>query len=61
MNKKRTLSLVFAMFSLAGFAQESAEADITVKPEIKVSYLDSIKASFVRHHEMARIDSLWMK
>jgi len=61
MNKKRTLSLVFAMFSLAGFAQESAEADITIKPEIKISYLDSIKASFVRHQEMARIDSLWMK
>ena len=61
MNKKRTLSLVFALFSMAGFAQENAEADITIKPEIKVSYLDSIKASFVRHQEMAKVDSLWMK
>lgn len=61
MNKKRTLSLVCAAISWAGFAQDSASTDVAPKPEVKISYLDSIKASFVRHPEMARIDSLWMK
>lgn len=61
MNKKRTLSFVFALASFVAFAQESAEADITVKPEIKLSYLDSLKATFVHHEDMARVDSLWMK
>lgn len=54
------MSLVFALLSFAGFAQESAEADITV-PAVKLSFLDSIKSTFVRHHEMACIDSLWLK
>lgn len=50
-----------AAISWAGFAQDSASTDVAPKPEVKISYLDSIKASFVRHPEMARIDSLWMK
>lgn len=62
MNKKKTLSLVFALFSFAAFAQESAQADIsTVTPEIKLSYLDSIKATFTNHSDMACVDSLWLK
>ncbi|KOS07038.1 murein transglycosylase [Flavobacterium akiainvivens] len=61
MNKRRTLAFVFAAVSWAGFAQESADATVAPAPEVKLSYLDSIKASFVRHPEMARIDSLWMK
>jgi len=63
MNKKRTLSLVAAVVSVAGFAQTSAQADNTllIKPEIKLSYLDSIKSTFTRHEGMAKIDSLWMK
>lgn len=58
--KKRTLSLMFALVSTGLFAQETAQAEISPKPEVKVSFLDSIKASFVRNHEMACIDSLWM-
>ncbi|RWX00096.1 lytic transglycosylase domain-containing protein [Flavobacterium cerinum] len=62
MNKKKTLSLVFALFSFAAFAQESAQADIsTVTPEIKLSYLDSIKSTFTRHSDMVCVDSLWLK
>jgi len=63
MNKKRTLSLVAAVVSVAGFAQTSAQADnnFLIKPEIKLSYLDSIKSTFTRHEGMAKIDSLWMK
>lgn len=62
MNKKKTLSLVFALFSFAAFAQESAQADIsTVTPEIKLSFLDSIKSTFTHHSDMACVDSLWLK
>lgn len=62
MNKKRALSLLAIMFSFAGFAQESVSVDVQpVKQEKKLSYLDSIKSTFVRHEEMACIDSLWMK
>ena len=60
MNKKSTLSFIFALFSFAGFAQESAEAEIST-PEVKLSYLDSVKASFMRYESLACIDSLWMK
>jgi membrane-bound lytic murein transglycosylase D len=61
MNKRRTLAFIFAAISWAGFAQESAEVSVVPAPEVKLSYLDSLKLSFVRHPEMARIDSLWMK
>ena len=61
MNKKRALSLLFVVLSFGVFAQESAVADIQLTPVKKVSYLDSIKGTFVRHEEMACIDSLWMK
>jgi len=62
MNKKRTLSLVAALVSVAGFAQDSVTADNTiVKPEIKLSFLDSLKSTFIRHDEMACVDSLWMQ
>jgi len=61
MNKKRTLSLVLAMLSAGVFAQESAQADISAaRPEIKLSFLDSLKSTFVRNEQMAKIDSLWL-
>lgn len=61
MNKKTSLSFVCALLSLGAMAQESAEADINLKPEVKLSYLDSVKNSFVRHPDLAEIDSLWMR
>lgn len=61
MIKKRVMPFVLALFSVAGLAQESADAGIPFKTETKLSYLDSIKASFTHHSEMACIDSLWLK
>lgn len=61
MNKRRTLSFIFAMFSFVAVAQESAEVDIALKPEIKRSFLDSIKSTFIRNSEMTCVDSMWMK
>jgi membrane-bound lytic murein transglycosylase D len=61
MSKKKTLSLVFALLSFVAFAQESAQADITpVAPIAKISFLDSIKSTFIRHSDMACVDSLWI-
>jgi len=62
MSKKKTLSIVFALLSFAGFAQESALTDIApVAPIVKLSFLDSIKSTFVRHSDMACVDSLWVQ
>lgn len=62
MNKKRTLSLVAALLSLTGFAQESAQADtFTTTPQVKLSFLDSIKSTFIRNSELSCIDSMWVK
>lgn len=54
---------MLTLLSFGAFAQESAMADITqiTTPQIKLSYLDSIKSTFVRHSDMACIDSLWVK
>lgn len=59
--KNRITALLFCT-SAALMAQENtATQDTVVKKEIKLSYLDSIKATFV-HDEMATcIDSMWMK
>ncbi|OYQ34425.1 lytic transglycosylase [Flavobacterium cyanobacteriorum] len=61
MNKKRTLSFVFILLSFAGFSQGPAEATTQLKPDIKKSYLDSIKSTFVHNSELRCVDSLWMK
>jgi membrane-bound lytic murein transglycosylase D len=61
MNKKRTLSLFVSLLSVVAFSQESAEAEIQIKPEVKLSFLDSVKATFVRNEEMVCVDSMWMK
>ncbi|KAF2519029.1 LysM peptidoglycan-binding domain-containing protein [Flavobacterium salilacus subsp. salilacus] len=60
MNKKRILSVVFAFFSFAVFAQESAEAEVSM-PEVKLSYIDSLKATFIHNEELTCVDSLWVK
>lgn len=60
MNKKRTLSFAFVLLSMGVFAQETAQTEIIPQPVVKMSFLDSIKSTFVRNHEMACIDSLWM-
>lgn len=55
-----TLALLAATASL--FAQEVPTSDVaTIRQEIKISYLDSIKKTFVKDQMATCIDSLWMK
>lgn len=61
MNKTKIFSLVFGIFSLAAMAQESAEKEVQFTPLPKLSYLDSIKSTFVYHETSNCIDEMWMK
>lgn len=58
--RNATLSLLF-LASAPAFAQDVAQGETAVKPEIKLSYLDSIKSTFVYDNMAACVDSLWMK
>ncbi|MEC5165249.1 membrane-bound lytic murein transglycosylase D [Flavobacterium sp. PL11] len=60
MNVKYTALSLLLAFSTSTFAQESAENKSVEKIEIKLSYLDSIKKSFVNNELASRVDSLWM-
>ncbi len=57
---KKLSLVVFAFFSLAVFAQETQKANVEVKPEVKLSYLDSIKGTFKKDNLATKVDSLWM-
>ena len=48
------------LFSMSMFAQEVTTTSVELKPEIKLSYLDSIKSTFVKDDLASRVDSLWM-
>lgn len=50
---------LFVSFSL--FSQEVIEKSGIPKPEIKLTYLDSIKKTFVKDDLAACVDSLWLK
>ena len=52
--KKLTLAALLLIASHA-FAQDF------VKPQSSISYLDSIKKTFVKDHIASCVDSLWMK
>ena len=57
----RKISLaVSVFFSVTSFAQDVAKADLQIKPDVKISYLDSIKSSFKKDDLATRVDSLWM-
>lgn len=56
---KKLSLVVSAFFSLAVCAQE-AKAELELKPEVKLSYLDSIKSTFKKNDLAAKVDSLWM-
>ncbi|RZJ71921.1 LysM peptidoglycan-binding domain-containing protein [Flavobacterium sp.] len=58
--RNATLSLLLTI-SASAFAQDAASSEQAVKPEIKQSYLDSIKSTFVYDKMAACVDSLWMK
>lgn len=56
----RILTVLLIAISMQIQAQESASSVVNT-PEIKLSYLDSLKATFVHHEDLALIDSLWLK
>ncbi len=57
---KITLALLVAISPL--YAQETPTNDVAaIKSEIKISFLDSIKKTFVKDQMAMCIDSLWMK
>lgn len=58
--RNATLSLLL-LVSASALAQDVAQSETQVKPEIKLSYLDSIKSTFVYDNMAACVDSLWMK
>ena len=62
MTIKNKITALLMVASASFYGQETVNyQDSIVKKEVKVSYLDSIKSTFV-HDEMAScIDSLWMK
>ena len=61
MNLKHNITFIFLGFSSVFFSQEIVQKDTIIKPEIKISYLDSIKKTFVSHKNAEQIDSLWLK
>jgi membrane-bound lytic murein transglycosylase D len=54
-------NILFLLLPLISFAQASVEANLIDETVIKVSYLDSLKASFVNHSTSTCIDSRWME
>lgn len=62
MNIKNKLTSILLFASASFFAQETTtQQDTILKNVVKVSYLDSIKATFVNDDMAMCIDSLWMK
>ena len=61
MNIKNTTLSFFLLASVHLFSQEIVVNKEGVKIETKVSYLDSIKNSFVKSAIASRVDSLWMR
>jgi membrane-bound lytic murein transglycosylase D len=58
--KNTTLSILL-LVSGGLFAQDAAQTNSYSQPVVKISYLDSIKKTFVKDHLAACVDSLWMK
>lgn len=58
--RKKILS-IFLLCSVAVAAQDSLNVENTNKVEVKLSYLDSIKSTFVHDEIAACVDSLWLK
>ncbi|QZK89074.1 LysM peptidoglycan-binding domain-containing protein [Flavobacterium sp. CHNK8] len=61
MNIKNTTVALLLLFSANLFAQDANDTQSILKIVPKISYLDSIKKTFVNDKVAARVDSLWMK
>lgn len=58
---RKSLLPLLLMFTGAAFAQDTITKEVSLIPEVKLSFLDSIKATFVHDEIAACVDSLWMK
>jgi membrane-bound lytic murein transglycosylase D len=61
MNIKNTVQSLFLLLSISMFSQEVVENKGMARMETKLSYLDSIKKTFVKDNLASCVDSLWMK
>ena len=61
MNIKHLILPFFLLASFSLFSQETVEKISAPKPETKLTYLDSIKKTFVKDDLAACVDSLWLK
>jgi len=59
MNLKHTTLSIFMLVSGCIFAQDTAQNSYSA-PQIKLSYLDSIKSTFIKDNLASCVDSLWM-
>ena len=60
MNLQNTTFAILFLFSSLTYAQESTVVSDNQAPEIKLSYLDSIKKTFVKHEVASCVDERWM-
>ena len=56
---KKLILYVMVLFSLYSFGQEHAEREVNIQLP-KVSYLDSLKATFINHSTSNCIDERWV-
>lgn len=62
MTLKNIIPTLLLIASCSMYAQETSINDsVSIKPEVKISFLDSIKKAFVKDEIAICIDSLWMK
>jgi len=62
MSKKNKITYTFLLATSFFYAQETTQiVDTIVKKEVKISFLDSIKATFVKDDMATCVDSLWMQ
>ncbi len=57
----KTPTIFLLLFSISLFSQEISKSNEITKFEIKPTYLDSIKKTFVKDEMATCVDSLWMK
>lgn len=58
---KKSLSIILVAVGCTAYSQTDSLTAVTPVPEIKLSYLDSIKSTFVYDEMASCVDSLWVK
>ncbi len=61
MNTKNRLQILILLLSISVFSQENGSKTTISTLEPKITYLDSIKTTFVKDEMASCVDSLWMK